>query len=77
MSGVNWTTPRILKVYEMNKQKINTNYYYAVKQKQNRDWLSLVRIFTWVKGLLKSENTFIFSQIFMTEISTDKVNGDN
>ena len=77
MSGVNWTTPRILKLYEMNKQKINTNYYYAVKQKQNRDWLSLVRIFTWVKGLLKSENTFIFSQIFMTEISTDKVNGDN
>ena len=77
MSGVNWTTPRILKLYEMNKQKINTNYYYAVKQKQNRDWLSLVRIFTWVKGLLKSENTFIFSLIFMTEISTDKVNGDN
>ena len=77
MSGVNWTTPRILKVYEMNKQKINTNYYYAVKQKQNRDWLSLVRIFTWVKGLLKSENTFISSLIFMTEISTDKVNGDN
>ena len=77
MSGVNWTTPRILKVYEMNKQKINTNYYYAVKQKQYRDWLSLVRIFTWVKGLLKSENTFISSLIFMTEISTDKVNGDN
>ena len=76
MSGVNWTTPRILKVYEMNKQKINTNYYYAVKQKQNRDWLSLVRIFTWVKGLLIWKYVYLQPDIYDRNFY-DKVNGDN
>ena len=53
----------------VRKQKMKL---ILLSTKRRRYWWCLVYIFPWVKGW-QSENTFIF----MTEISVDKVNGDN